>query len=177
MTLSTEGDAPKPASAAQKKHNPMMPTLSEPVTESHLLRFCRTAKNSSSFWQMKIWCFSSILFSNLRPLQTTTACIRSTRAPANGICRKTSSTAQQPHSAAYMQQPQHNSFLNKPSNIYAEGSARPQSYVQPPAQQPQTYMQPRTLQSNQQAAKPAEEPAMQQHNLCRSPYAKATGSR
>lgn len=130
MSLHDNNASPRqPLSVPKESANPLMPTLSEPVTESKT--YMQTAQPKTTVPaedENHVLQFDFI--QQPQPVQKPQEPKR--EEPAHLQFEYKEKPVVQP--AIHAQQPvQNGSFLNKPSNVYAEAS-KPQTYVQPPQQ-------------------------------------------
>ena len=152
MSLHDHNEAPKqPVAQAKEVVNPMMPTLSEPVAEVKPFAQATQPKTIVPLEDENM----TLQFDFIQPQQPVQKPQpKQEEQPVHMQFEYTEKPAvQQP--AVHAQQPaQGSSFLNKPSNIYAE-AAKPQTYAQQPQQ---TYVQ-----------QPVAQPQMQQPQAVQPP--------
>ncbi len=134
VTLHTDGEAPKPQPQA-KEVNPMMPTLSAtPTADTRLPVTASQPKPMAPAEDENMVLQFDFIQQPQQPVQKPQSFTDEPEHLRMEYKEKPAAQAPQEHSY----HAHHNSFLNKPANIYAE-AARTQPYVQPPAahQQPQ----------------------------------------
>ena len=148
----TNTPSKQPVPVAKETLNPLMPTLSEPVSENTLYMQQPAQPKTMVPAEDENHVLQFDFIQQPQPVQKPQEPKREEPAHLQFeyIEKPVVQPVQQP--AVHAQQPmQGGSFLNKPSNVYAEAS-KPQTYVQPPqqayAQQPQA----------QQPVQPAQQP-------------------
>ena len=162
MTLSQDGEAPKPpAPLPPKEENPLMPVLSETVTEIKPVVAAQPPKTVVPLEEENM-VLKFDFIQEPQPLQKPQP---AAEIPEHLRMEYKEKPVVQPVAQQLQplhQVPQNNSFLNKPVNIYAE-AARQQTPVQQPVQ-PHAYVQkPATQQPVQpaQQVQPTEPPVEQ----------------
>ncbi len=148
MTLNTNGEVPKqPVQKAKEVVNPMMPTLSEPVAETRPVMPAQQPKTAVPAEDENMVLQFDFL-QQPKPVQKPQPQVEE---PYNMRMEYKEKPVVQPvHQPQAAVHTHHNgSYLNRPTNIYAEAAKPQQPVQQPPAQQPQINVQQPVQQQHQ----------------------------